>query len=75
MMSSRESATSESIRLISQFQPALLGYILTLYPNHADPQDILQETNVVVVLSIRVQLYQPLTSSVNWTNSSLLMMR
>ena len=40
--------TSEIIRLISMSQGALLGYILTLYPDRVLAHDILQETNVVL---------------------------
>ena len=38
----------EPIRLLSQLQPALYAYILTLHPNRVDAEDILQETNVTV---------------------------
>ncbi len=40
--------SEEPIRLLSQFQPALYTYILSLHPNRADAEDILQETNVTV---------------------------
>ena len=59
-MSSRESLTTDAIRLISQLQPALLAYILTLHRNHTDAQDILQETNDV--LWQKISLFQEGTS-------------
>lgn len=34
--------------MLSQLQPALYAYILSLHPNRADAEDILQETNVTV---------------------------
>ncbi len=38
----------EPIRMLSQLQPALYAYILSLHPNRVDAEDILQETNVTV---------------------------
>ncbi len=38
----------EPIRLLSQLQPALYAYILSIHPNRVDAEDILQETNVTV---------------------------
>ena len=63
-MTTRESLTTDAIRLISQFQPALLAYILTLHRNHTDAQDILQETNVV--LWQKISLFQEGTSFKAW---------
>ena len=36
------------IRLISQHQPAIFAYILTLHPSRNEANDVLQETNVVI---------------------------
>ena len=63
-MTSRKSLSTDAIRLIRQFQPALLAYILTLYRNHTDAQDILQETNVV--LWQKISLFQEGTSFKAW---------
>lgn len=38
----------EPVRMLSQLQPALYAYILSLHPNRADAEDILQETNVTI---------------------------
>lgn len=34
--------------MLSQLQPALYAYILSIHPNRVDAEDILQETNVTV---------------------------
>lgn len=40
--------SSEYLQLITAHQAALYGYILTVYPDRAAAQDILQETNLVL---------------------------
>jgi RNA polymerase sigma-70 factor (ECF subfamily) len=38
--------TAEFVRLLTQHEPRVYGYILSLVPNWADADEILQETNV-----------------------------
>lgn len=56
--------SEEPIRILSQLQPALYAYILSLHPNRADAEDILQETNVVVWK--KLPEYEPGTHFRSW---------
>ena len=47
-MSGPEQNAAEHVRLITEYQPALYAYILTLHPDRVNAQDILQETNLVL---------------------------
>jgi len=48
MVKKMDRDTEEFIELLTGAQPAVFGYIMSVCHNHAEAQDILQETNVTI---------------------------
>lgn len=48
MSQDKETFQAEYVRLITKHQSALYAYILSIHPNRAAAEDILQETNLVL---------------------------
>ena len=57
-------ASADFIRLLSQMQPALYAYALTLCGNRADAEDIVQEASAVIWKKLAD--FQPGTSFRSW---------
>jgi RNA polymerase sigma factor (sigma-70 family) len=60
-------ASADFIRLLSQMQPALYAYALTLCANRADAEDIVQEASAVMWKKLAD--FQPGTSFRSWAFS------
>jgi RNA polymerase sigma-70 factor (ECF subfamily) len=56
--------TEQFVRLLAQHQRRVYSYILTLLPNRADAEDVLQETNAI--LWSKFDQYEPDTSFGAW---------
>lgn len=64
VMNDQKLSLPDAVLQISQHQPFLLAYILAMHPNHCNAQDILQETNIVLLE--KIDTFQDGTSFKAW---------